>query len=83
MGAVEMTAVIDASHEKLGEWVYAYIVILKAELQVDEESPIRCSKGQLAAYEYPCRIIIHESLPMTATRKILQRELTEEMTPEV
>ncbi len=38
-----MASVIGAEHEKLGDWVYAYIVLLKAEIQVGEESPIRWS----------------------------------------
>lgn len=77
--AVEMASIIVAEHGKLSEWVYAYIV-LEAEIQVDEENLILWSKEQLAGYEYPCRIFIRESLPMTATGKTLKRELTVEMT---
>jgi long-chain acyl-CoA synthetase len=77
--AVEMASIIGAEHEKFGEWVYAYIV-LEAEIQVDEESLILWSKEQLATYEYPCRIFVRESLPMTAAGKVLIRELTVKMT---
>ncbi|MGR5221265.1 hypothetical protein ACPV4B_13625 [Vibrio parahaemolyticus] len=55
-------------------------MVLEAEIQVDEESLILWSKEQLAVYEYPCRIVIRESLPMTATGKTLKRELTVGMT---
>jgi long-chain acyl-CoA synthetase len=75
--AVSLAAVIGVPHPSLGEEVKAYI-IRKPDVTVTvEELSIWC-KEQMAAYKYPRFIEFRGSLPMTATGKILKRQLREE-----
>ena len=60
--------------ERHGEEVKAYI-ILKPGQQVTEDELIDWCKGCMAAYKYPRAIEFRDALPMTATGKILKREL--------
>ncbi len=72
--AVSLAAVVGIPHEALGEEVKAF-VILKDGQQVTEEELIAWCKENMAAYKYPRHIEFRQSLPMTATGKILKREL--------
>ena len=72
--SVSLAAVVGVPHESHGEEVKAY-VILKPGQVVDEEELIEWCKGCMAGYKYPREIEIRETLPMTATGKILKREL--------
>ncbi|HQF70248.1 MAG TPA: AMP-binding protein, partial [Promineifilum sp.] len=72
--AVSLAAVIGMPHESHGEEVKAY-VILKPGQEVDEEELIDWCKGCMASYKYPREIEFRDALPMTATGKILKREL--------
>ena len=72
--AVSLAAVVGVPHESHGEEVKAY-VILKPGQTVDEAELIDWCRGCMASYKYPRLIEIRESLPMTATGKILKREL--------
>ena len=72
--AVSLAAVVGVPHESHGEEVKAY-VILKPGQTVDETELIDWCRGCMASYKYPRLIEIRESLPMTATGKILKREL--------
>jgi long-chain acyl-CoA synthetase len=72
--AVSLAAVLGTPHEALGEEVKAF-VILKDDQLVTEEELIAWCKENMAAYKYPRQIEFRQSLPMTATGKILKREL--------
>ncbi len=72
--AVSLVAVIGVPHESHGEEVKAF-VILKENAQASGEDIILWCKDNMAAYKYPRVVEIRENLPMTATGKVLKREL--------
>ncbi len=71
---VSLAAVIGVPCEGHGEEVKAF-VILKAGQAATPEELITWSRETMASYKYPRIFEIRESLPMTATGKILKREL--------
>lgn len=71
---VSLAAVIGVPDEESGEEVKAFIVP-KPGSNVTPEEIIAWSKKEMAAYKYPRIVEIRESLPMTATGKILKKEL--------
>jgi long-chain acyl-CoA synthetase len=73
--AVSLAAVIGVPHESHGEEVKAF-VILNDGATVTGEELVAWGKEQMAGYKYPRTVEIVESLPMTATGKILKRELS-------
>ncbi len=73
--AVSLAAVIGVPHPSLGEEVKAF-VILKPGATVTGDELVEWGKEQMAAYKYPRVVSIVESLPMTATGKLLKRELS-------
>jgi long-chain acyl-CoA synthetase len=72
--AVSLAAVIGIPHDSHGEEVKAF-VILNDGAEVSPEEIIGWSKENMAAYKYPRIVEVREELPMTATGKILKREL--------
>ena len=50
-------------------------VILKVEVTLSEAELVAWSKANMADYKYPRIIEFRETLPMTATGKILKSEL--------
>ncbi len=72
--AVSMAAVIGVPHESHGEEVKA-LVVLKEGAQATPEEIVEWSKQQMAAYKYPRIVDIRKELPISATGKILKREL--------
>lgn len=72
---VSFVAVIGVPDEALGEEVKAY-VIRTPEGTVTPEGLVAWSKSRMAAYKYPRVVEFVDELPMTATGKILKRELT-------
>lgn len=72
--AISLAAVIGVPHDSHGEEVKAF-VILKPGASATPEELVAWGKEQMAAYKYPRVVEIVESLPMTATGKILKREL--------
>jgi long-chain acyl-CoA synthetase len=72
--AITMAAVIGVPHNQYGEEIKAFVV-LKDNSLVTADEIISWSKNEMAAYKYPRIIEIRETLPMTATGKILKREL--------
>jgi long-chain acyl-CoA synthetase len=72
--AVSLVAVIGIPHEELGEEVKAYVV-LKEGKQVSDTDLIKWTKERIAAYKYPRHIEFLTALPMSATGKILKKEL--------
>ena len=77
--AVAQVGVIGMPDSSRGESVKAFIV-LKTEYKgkITEEDIIPWSKEKMAAYKYPRAIEFRESLPATATGKVLRRLLKEE-----
>ncbi|WP_408897994.1 long-chain-fatty-acid--CoA ligase [Nocardioides sp. R1-1] len=73
--AVSLAAVIGVPHDSHGEEIKAF-VILKPGASATSDEIVAWSKEQMAAYKYPRIVEIVESLPMTATGKILKRELS-------
>jgi long-chain acyl-CoA synthetase len=76
--AVSLASVIGVPHDSHGEEVKAYIVLKPGETATEEDL-LAWSKEQMAAYKYPRIVEIRESLPMTATGKILKKELKAEI----
>lgn len=72
--AISMAAVLGIPHESHGEEVKAFVV-LKEGAQATEEEIINWSREQMAAYKYPRVVQVQQTLPMTATGKILKKEL--------
>ena len=73
--AVSLAAVVGVPHESHGEEIKAY-VILADGASIAPAELVAWSKEQMAAYKYPRLVQIVPELPMTATGKILKRELT-------
>ncbi|GEB14762.1 long-chain-fatty-acid--CoA ligase [Pimelobacter simplex] len=73
--AVSLAAVIGVPHESHGEEIKAF-VILKPGVEATADEIVAWGKEQMAAYKYPRVVEIVEGLPMTATGKILKRELS-------
>jgi long-chain acyl-CoA synthetase len=72
---VSLAAVIGVPHDSHGEEIKA-VVILNDGASVTEEELVEWGKKEMAAYKYPRVIEFVPSLPMTATGKILKRELS-------
>lgn len=73
--AISLAAVIGVPHESHGEEIKA-VVILKPGASATPEEIVAWGKEQMAAYKYPRIVEIVDALPMTATGKILKRELS-------
>lgn len=71
---VSMAAVVGVPHEIHGEEVKAYVVRASGATITESDLVAWCKKT-MAAYKYPRTVEFRESLPMTATGKILKREL--------
>ncbi|WP_277871124.1 AMP-binding enzyme [Nocardioides yefusunii] len=71
---VSMVAVLGTPHETHGEEIRA-VVIRTPGSTLSEDALQEWAKEQMAAYKYPRIIEFRDSLPMTATGKILKREL--------
>jgi long-chain acyl-CoA synthetase len=67
--------VVGVPHESHGEEVKAF-VILDEGATCTPDDLVAWAKEQMAAYKYPRVVEVVTSLPMTATGKILKRELT-------
>jgi long-chain acyl-CoA synthetase len=72
--AIGEVAVIGVAHESHGEEVKA-VVAFKPGQEESVDGLIMYCKEHLAAYKYPRIIEVRDTLPKTATGKILKREL--------
>ncbi len=72
--AVSLAAVIGVPHDRHGEEVKAFI-ILKEGAEVTEVEMVAWSKQNMADYKYPRLVEFRETLPTTATGKVLKSEL--------
>ena len=75
--AVSLASVIGVPHDRHGEEVKAFIV-LKDGLTATADELIAWSKEQMAVYKYPRIVEMRNTLPMTATGKILKKNLKAE-----
>ena len=73
--AVSLVAVIGVPHESHGEEIKAVIVKEAGHDDVTTDDVLAWAKEQFAAYKYPRVIEFRDELPMTATGKILKREI--------
>ncbi|GHE41595.1 long-chain-fatty-acid--CoA ligase [Streptosporangium violaceochromogenes] len=71
---VSLAAVVGVAHDSLGEEIKAY-VIRAAGATLTAEELIAWCRENMAAYKYPRVVEFRDTLPMTATGKILKREL--------
>ncbi len=71
---ISLVAVKGVPDEKYGEEIKAYVVLKPGETMTTEEF-IEFAKKGLADYKYPRLVEFRSELPMTATGKILKREL--------
>ena len=72
--AVSLAAVVGVPHPSHGEEVKA-VVVRAPGAELTEADLIAWCKQNMAAYKYPRLVEFRDSLPMTATGKILKREL--------
>ena len=66
---------IGVAHESHGEEIKA-VVILEDGAEITEDELVAWGKDQMAGYKYPRVVEFVDALPMTATGKILKRELS-------
>ncbi|MEV5572971.1 long-chain fatty acid--CoA ligase [Spirillospora sp. NPDC052269] len=71
---VSLVAVVGVPHDSHGEEIKAYVIRVPGS-SLTEDELIAWGKEQFANYKYPRLIEFREELPMTATGKILKREL--------
>ncbi len=76
--AISLVAVIGLPDEKYGEEIKACVVLKEGESATPEEIK-DWTQNEIAAYKYPRVVDIRENLPMTATGKILKKELRSEV----
>jgi long-chain acyl-CoA synthetase len=72
--AISLVAVIGIPDEAMGEEVKAFVV-LKPGKVAEPDDIIAWTKSKIASYKYPREVEILEALPMSATGKILKKEL--------
>ncbi|MFI6594751.1 long-chain fatty acid--CoA ligase [Nonomuraea sp. NPDC050536] len=72
--AVSLAAVVGVPHESHGEEIKAY-VIRTPGATLSEDELMAWARENMAAYKYPRIVEFRDALPMTATGKILKREL--------
>jgi long-chain acyl-CoA synthetase len=72
--AVGMAAVIGVPDSRLGEEVKA-VIVRKAGAALTEEELVAWGREQMAAFKYPRTVEFRDTLPMSATGKVLKREL--------
>ena len=75
--AVAQVAVIGAKDEKWGEVVTALVLKKKDSITTEEEIRAFCKK-EIAGYKVPKKVVFVESLPMSASGKLLKYKLREQ-----
>jgi long-chain acyl-CoA synthetase len=77
---VSLAAVVGVPHESHGQEVKAFVIRNHAAT-ISEAELITWCRQTMAAYKYPRTVEFCDSLPMTATGKILKRELVIKTSP--
>jgi long-chain acyl-CoA synthetase len=72
--AVSLAAVIGVPDDENGEEIKAFVIRNDGDATTEDELVAWCA-DQMAAYKYPRSVQFVDALPMTATGKILKREL--------
>jgi len=72
---VSLAAVVGVKHESHGEEIKAFVIMNEGSTTTEDDL-VAWAKEQMASYKYPRLVELVPSLPMTATGKILKRELT-------
>jgi long-chain acyl-CoA synthetase len=72
--AVSLVAVIGVPNNQFGEEIKA-CVVLKEGKTITEAELIEWTKNKIAAYKYPRIVEFLDALPMSATGKILKKDL--------
>jgi len=72
---VSLAAVVGVPHDSHGEEIKAYIIRVNGST-VTEGELVAWARENLAGYKYPRSVEFRDELPMTATGKILKRELS-------
>lgn len=72
--AVSLVAVIGVPDDEKGEEIKAYVVPKEGQ-NIDPEKLIEWTKERIASYKYPRMVELVDQLPMSATGKILKKEL--------
>lgn len=73
--AISLCTVIGIPHDSHGEEIKAFVVKHEGNDDVTAEVLVEWCKEEMAAYKYPRHVEFMDALPMTATGKILKREL--------
>ncbi|MFJ9453772.1 long-chain fatty acid--CoA ligase [Kitasatospora sp. NPDC101447] len=73
--AISLAAVVGVPHESHGEEVKAFVILGPGAAATPDEL-VAWGREQMAGHKYPRIVEIVDSLPMTATGKILKRELS-------
>jgi acyl-CoA synthetase (AMP-forming)/AMP-acid ligase II len=76
--AVEQAAIIGLPDKKWGEVVTA-IIVKKAGSRVTEEELRGFCRGEIAGYKVPKKVFFIDSLPMSASGKLLKNKLKEQL----
>ncbi len=71
---VSMVAVIGVPDDKFGENIKAFVIMKEGQSSTEDEMKV-WTKERIADYKYPRQIEFVDSLPMSATGKILKKEL--------
>jgi long-chain acyl-CoA synthetase len=71
---VSLAAVVGVPHDSHGEEIKAYVIRVHGST-ITEDELVAWAKENLAGYKYPRVVDFRDELPMTATGKILKREL--------
>lgn len=71
---VSMVAVIGVPDDKFGENIKAYVIMKEGQTSTEDEMKA-WTKERIADYKYPRQIEFVDALPMSATGKILKKEL--------
>ncbi|MCS1410000.1 MAG: Long-chain-fatty-acid--CoA ligase [Verrucomicrobia subdivision 3 bacterium] len=72
--AISLSAVVGVPHEEYGEEVLAF-TILKEGATVMSEEIVAWSRQEMASHKYPRIVKVVDSLPLSATGKVLKKEL--------
>lgn len=71
---VSMVAVIGVPDDKFGENIKAFVIMKEGQSSTEDEMKA-WTKERIADYKYPRQVEFVDSLPMSATGKILKKEL--------